>query len=68
VLNKIVETHPELQVSALLRSPSQGFTSKYPSVHVIKGTFDDLDVIEKAAQGADIVIRKYTLVQLKNVV
>ncbi|KAF2673096.1 NAD(P)-binding protein [Microthyrium microscopicum] len=56
VLNKLVVTHPELQITALLRSPSSEFADKYPDVIVIKGTFDDSDTIESAARESDIVL------------
>jgi DNA-binding transcriptional LysR family regulator len=58
VLNKIIETHPEFQITALLRNATSNFTSRYPNVSVVQGTFDDFEVIENAAQDADIVIRK----------
>lgn len=48
---------PDLEVTALLRSPSAEFKERYPSVKTVKGTFDDFDTIESAAEKADIVIR-----------
>jgi nucleoside-diphosphate-sugar epimerase len=59
VLNKLLERQPQLHITALLRSPSSAFSAKYSSVKVIKGSFDDFDVIEKAAYESDIVIRKF---------
>jgi nucleoside-diphosphate-sugar epimerase len=58
VLNKIIEKHPELEVTALLRSPTKAFAEKYPTVTVVKGDFDAFDVIERGALNANIVIRK----------
>lgn len=58
VLSKIVETHPEFQITALMRNATSDFTSKYPNVSVVQGTFDDFEVIENAAQDAEIVIRR----------
>jgi nucleoside-diphosphate-sugar epimerase len=59
VLNKIIETYPQVEISALLRAPSDEFVSRYPKVAIVKGTFDDSDIIANAAQNADIVIRKH---------
>ncbi|KAL7904431.1 hypothetical protein GGI35DRAFT_472376 [Trichoderma velutinum] len=56
VLNKIIATYPDLDITALLRTPTSAFAAKYPNVKVAKGSFDDFDVIEKAAQDADITI------------
>ena len=55
-MDKIYTDHPELEITALLRNPTDTFTSRYPRAKVVKGTFDDADVIEKAAEQADIVI------------
>ncbi|KAL6897425.1 hypothetical protein GGI43DRAFT_409096 [Trichoderma evansii] len=56
VLNKLVETHPNFQITALMRNATSDFISRYPNVSVVQGTFDDFQVIENAAQDADIVI------------
>jgi len=56
VLNKVIETYPELEVTALLRSPSRAFADKYPAVKVAKGDFDAFDVIAASAEAADVVI------------
>lgn len=58
VLESIPKTYPELEVTALLRSPSKKFATRYPKVKTVKGSFDDFEVIEKAAEDADIIIRK----------
>jgi nucleoside-diphosphate-sugar epimerase len=58
VLNKLLEKHPQLEIKALLRSPSSAFSAKYSSVEVVKGSFDDFGIIEKVAHEADIVIRR----------
>ena len=57
-MNKLLEKHPQLEITALLRSPSSAFSAKYSSVEVAKGSFDDFGIIEKAAHEADIVIRR----------
>ncbi|MCJ1428386.1 hypothetical protein MMC29_006295 [Sticta canariensis] len=56
VLENIVKNHPELQVSALLRSTPEGFVERYPSVSIITGTFNHYPIIQDAAYDADIVI------------
>lgn len=57
MLDGIVKRFPKLQVTALLRSKSDDFTSFFPKVKVVLGDFDSFDVIQNAAQEADIVIR-----------
>jgi nucleoside-diphosphate-sugar epimerase len=57
VLEGIYKTYPDLEITALLRSERADFTERYPNVKVVVGTFDDFDIIEKAANEADIVIR-----------
>ncbi|EJT78708.1 hypothetical protein GGTG_03806 [Gaeumannomyces tritici R3-111a-1] len=56
VLARVVETFPDLEVTALMRRPDDKFVSRYPSVKIIQGTFDDFDIIERASQAADVVI------------
>ncbi|KAL3424999.1 nucleoside-diphosphate-sugar epimerase [Phlyctema vagabunda] len=56
VLEKIVHTHPELEITALLRSPSDVFKTTYPKVKIQLGDFDAFEVIEKASYETDIVI------------
>jgi nucleoside-diphosphate-sugar epimerase len=59
VLESLVKTFPELEISALLRSPSEEFRERYPGVKVVKGSFDDFEVIEKAVEErGDVVVRK----------
>jgi nucleoside-diphosphate-sugar epimerase len=62
VLGEVLKRHgQELAITALLRSPSKEYSEKYPNVTVVKGSFDDFDVISKAASEADIVIRMCTM-------
>jgi hypothetical protein len=60
-LDELVKRFPSLKVTALLRNANQEFTERYPHISIVKGTFDDSEIIEKAAEDADIVIRKYLL-------
>jgi len=57
VLTKIIPQFPDLEITALLRSTTQEFLDKYPDVKIVKGTFDDYQVIEKASAESDIIIR-----------
>lgn len=59
VLTKIISHFPDLEISALSRSTTQEFSDKYAHVNIIKGTFNDFDVIEKASSNSDIIIRKF---------
>ncbi|KAI9684293.1 MAG: hypothetical protein M1822_005766 [Bathelium mastoideum] len=56
VLDTLHKLHPELEVTALLRTPTTSFSDKHPKVKVVKGSFDDFAIIEAAANDADIVI------------
>jgi nucleoside-diphosphate-sugar epimerase len=57
VLGGILKNYPKLEVTAL-----QEFAEKYPGVKVVKGSFDDFEVIESATQDAEIIIRKHIFV------
>lgn len=59
VLESVVQAYPDLQITALLRFPSDEFVSRYPQIKIVQGDFDASDVIEHAAFEADIVLRKY---------
>ena len=56
-LNKVIELYSDLEITALLRSPTEAFTKRYPQVKIVKGTFHELELIEKASEEADIIIR-----------
>jgi uncharacterized protein YbjT (DUF2867 family) len=58
VLEAVSKQFPDLRTTALLRSPSAEFKSRYPNVQIVIGDFDAFDVIEKAAADADIIIRE----------
>lgn len=57
-MGAITHKFPALEITALLRSPSIEFKNRYPRVKIVVGTFDDFEVIKKAALNADIVIRE----------
>lgn len=58
VLEAIIQKYAELDITALLRTPSSEFRNRYSKVDIVVGDFDAFDVIEKASLAADIVIRK----------
>ncbi|KAK5169040.1 uncharacterized protein LTR77_006349 [Saxophila tyrrhenica] len=56
VLDTIVKTHPEYDVTALLRNVPSNFSTRYPNVHIVKGDYDSTDIISDAASKAEIVV------------
>jgi NAD(P)H-binding len=58
VLEGILKQYPDMPITALLRSPSAEFKTRYPNIEAVRGDFDAFDVIERAAAEADIVIRE----------
>lgn len=51
--------HPEYSITVLLRDPKASFSEKYPNVKVIKGDFENKELLEDAASKADIVVRTF---------
>jgi len=56
VLHTIATTHPEYDVTVLLRRVPDAFSSTYPSIKIVRGNYDDVDTIEANAAAADIVV------------
>ena len=58
-LYAIAAAHPEFKIAALVRSTHKGATvaEQYPDVRLLYGALDDVDLIEKEASEADIVLR-----------
>ncbi|CAM1506189.1 Fc.00g058300.m01.CDS01 [Cosmosporella sp. VM-42] len=58
VLKELSHTHPEYEISALVRSSDTGkqITDVYPEVRVVNGDLDDVDLVEKEASQASIVL------------
>jgi len=56
VLDRIVKTHPELEIAVLLRNWTEEIAARYPTLRIIEGDFDSLDVIKAAAGESDVVI------------
>jgi len=58
VLDALVTRHPEYSITALLRTVPDGFAARYPNVRIVRGSFDDTQLIADTAAENDIVIRK----------
>lgn len=59
VLDTIVKKHPEYEITALLRNPPEDFAKTYPKVKVVRGDYDNADVLSEEASKADVVVRKF---------
>ena len=57
VLDTIVRSHPEYNVTVLLRKIPPNFTNLYPNVKIIHGDYDSTDVLSNAAANAHVVVR-----------
>ena len=58
VLDALVTRHPEYSITALLRTVPDGFAARYPNVRIVRGSFDDTQLIADTAAKNDIIIRK----------
>ncbi|KAF2278880.1 NAD(P)-binding protein [Westerdykella ornata] len=57
VLHTIVTSHPEYDVTVLLRNVPTSFSDRYPNVKIVRGDFDSFDTLAQAASEADVVVR-----------
>jgi uncharacterized protein YbjT (DUF2867 family) len=64
VFDTLVKTHPEYEVSALLRNVPANFKELYPNVAIVHGDYDNEKVLSDAASKADVVVRKSTIPSL----
>ncbi|CAG8959264.1 hypothetical protein HYFRA_00012622 [Hymenoscyphus fraxineus] len=48
--------NPALEITALLRTITEEFTTRYPKVKIVKGDFDNFPVIEAAASNAEVIV------------
>jgi nucleoside-diphosphate-sugar epimerase len=62
VLQGIVEKFPSLNITALIRSQTAEFETRFPNVKAAIGDFDSFNVIEQAAEEADVVVRTLSLI------
>ncbi|KAK7706801.1 hypothetical protein SLS63_013907 [Diaporthe eres] len=56
VFDTLVKAHPEYSITVLLRDPKPSFSEKYPNVKVLKGDFENAELLKDAASKADIVV------------
>ncbi|KAJ7592529.1 nucleoside-diphosphate-sugar epimerase [Mycena floridula] len=56
VFAAIAKAHPEYQLTVFVRTIPAGFQDNYPKVTVVRGTFEDSELLEKNAAASDIVI------------
>ena len=61
VLDTLVKRHPEYNITVLLRNVPEGFLERYPHVKIVKGDFDDEELVSETASQNDIVIREQNL-------
>lgn len=56
----IIQAHPDYEIACLVRSSDKGaqIASQYPSVKLVYGSLDDVELLEGEAQKADIVLSK----------
>lgn len=60
---QLYSKHPDFEYTLLLRNEARGklFYEKYPpkeNIHLVYGSLDSVDVIEKAAAEVDVVVRE----------
>lgn len=58
MLNTLVNSHPEYNITVILRNAPEEFVRRYPAVNILLGNFDDSNILRKAAFESDIVIRE----------
>ncbi|PVH96998.1 NAD(P)-binding protein [Periconia macrospinosa] len=56
VLHTVVTSHPEYEVTALLRTIPATFSTTYPNVKIVKGDYDSSAILTEEAYKADVVI------------
>ncbi|WPH00457.1 NAD(P)-binding protein [Acrodontium crateriforme] len=56
VLDTLVKTHPEYNISVLLRHVPEDFVRRYPDVKIVMGDYDSGETISNAAVNANVVI------------
>ncbi|KAI2472616.1 NAD(P)-binding protein [Annulohypoxylon bovei var. microspora] len=57
-LYSLVKAHPDYEYTLLVRNEERGkpVAAAYPQARIVYGTLDDVDIIEKEAAAADIVV------------
>ena len=55
-MHTIATSHPEYDITVMLRKVPDAFQSTYPSIKVVHGDYDSVDTITKNASAAEIVV------------
>lgn len=55
-MHTIATTHPEYEITVMLRKVPDAFQTTYPNIRVVQGDYDSVDVITQNAAAADIVV------------
>jgi hypothetical protein len=55
-LHTIATSHPEYDITVMLRKVPEAFQSTYPNIKIVQGDYDSVDIITKNAAAADIVV------------
>ena len=55
-MHTIATSHPEYDITVLLRKVPEAFQSTYPNIKIVHGDYDSVDLITKNAAAAEIVI------------
>lgn len=56
VLHTIATSHPEYDITVMLRKIPEAFRSTYPNIKIVQGDYDSVEIITKDAAAADIVV------------
>lgn len=64
-MHEIVQSHPEYDISCLVRDSDKGaqVASQYSKVRLVYGDLDDVELLENEARNADVVLSKRKLSQ-----
>lgn len=59
----ITKAHPDYEITCLVRNSNKGaqVAAVYPSVKLVYGDLDNVDLIEEESKKADIVLSEYLL-------
>ena len=68
IVGRLVEKHPEWHVVALLRNEAQEkvVLARWPKIEVVIGDLDDSALMIKEGAKADVVLRKFFIMMVRN--
>ena len=55
-MHTIATSHPEYDITAMLRKVPEVFQSTYPNIKIVQGDYDSVDILTENAAAADIVV------------